>query len=494
MRLRSRVRSSLSAGLVAGLGVWGASAALALSLGEPRLLSEPGQPLIAEVPLRDAGRTVPDQIQIRWPSEPAWVATGLRPLAREQFELRIEQRPQGPVLRIESLVPWRTQTLDLLLELQWPKGRLLRELSLWLGSSADPNKAEINLPSVLLVLPGDTAGALALSNLDPQGTLAQSLIALAQANPEAFIDGNVNRLRAGVVLKLPDAGQIRAIDPQEAQQRVAQQVEAFALYRAQIAAQAGPPADDSSQVASGKVQPSQREPVPSPGDRLTLSAPGADDTDRIAEQKQAQQTAERAAEINRNIQDLNRLIQSDSAPGLQAPLPEPLPAQGSKRIEQWVQSPYTPWAALGLVLTLALWVAVRRRHATSDAPAQTPVPVPDAAPPLAVDFDLNLPSADQLPPLPDQVHAPPTPVRRSQVTSPSGPAEATAVRDPMAGLSLDLPATELPLDPHEQRLALAEALWAQGLSNTARVLARDVMTQAPLPWSDRAREWLNERA
>lgn len=493
MRVRSRVRSSLCAGLLAGLGLWGAPAALALSLGEPILLSEPGQPLVAEVPLRDAGRTALDQVQLRWPADSAWVAAGLQPLAREPFTLRIEQRPQGPVLRIESLVPWRTPTLDLLIELQWPKGRLLRELSLLLGASADLSKAQLNLPSVLVVLPGDTAGALALSNLGPQGTLAQALIALAQANPEAFVEGNVNRLRAGAVLKMPDAGQVRAIDPQEAQQRVAQQVEAFALYRAQIAAQAGPPADDSSQVATGKVQPSQREPVAAPGDRLTLSAPGADDTDRIAEQKQAQQTAERAAEIHRNIQELNRLIQSDSAPGLQAPLPVPVPDQGSKRIEQWVQSPYTLWAALGLVLSMALWVAVRRRRSTPLATTPASDPTPDVVPPLAVDFDLNLPSAEQLPPLPDRVHAAPTPVQRTRVSNPSGPAEPPRTADPMAGLSLDLPATEWPQDPHEQRLALAEALWAQGLSHTARVLAREVMTQAPMPWSDRARDWLNER-
>ncbi len=492
MRMRPWMPSCLIAAWWVGLGLWTAPLALALSLGEPRLLSEPGQPLVAEVPLRALGRTLPDQIQPRWPAPPAWVSAGLQPLEREQFVLKIEQRPEGPVLRIETLAPWRAPTLDLLIELQWPQGRLLRELAFLLESSSHSAQAQLQLPSVLWVRPGDTAGALALSHLDPESSLAQGLIALAQANPEAFTDGNVNRLRAGAVLKLPSAEQVRAIDPQQAQQRVAQQVEAFALYRVQVAAQAGIPAGDSSQVATGKVQPAHRAPEPVTGDRLTLSTPGADDSDRIAEQKQAQQTAERAAEINRNIQELNRLVQADAAPGLALPVPESAHAQGSRRIEQWVQSPYTPWAALGLVLSLILWGVVRRRLTRTDA---TPLPDTQAnnLPPLAVDIDLNLPPADQLPPLPAQVSAPPTAVKRQRVADATRLTSEPDFRDPMAGLSLDLPMGDGAQDPEEVRLALAQALWARGLTHTALVLAREVATQAPAPWSERARQWLNER-
>ncbi len=489
MRSPNRVQPRRSCGHWLVLAAWAvAPVAHALSLGEPRLLSEPGQALVAEVPLRDWGPPALANIQVRWAADPAWLAAGLTPIARDQFQIRLEDRPDGPVLRVQSLSPLTTETLDLLIELQWPKRRLLRELGLLLGSPSDPKVGpRLQVPSVLWVQPGDTASALALSHLDPDASLAQALMALAQANPDAFVQGNVNRLRAGVALKVPAAEQIHAIDPQEAQQQVARQVEAFAQYRAQLAARSGSAPDDSNQVATGKVQTPQRDPVPAQGDRLTLSTPGSDDADRIAAQKQAQQTADRAAEINRNIQDLNRLVQSGDAAGLPIPAPETLSSRASERIEQLAQSPYTPWAAWGLVLTLLAWIAARvlRR----DRPAQSPqgsAPAPSVG--LQVDFDLNLPPADTLPPLSEQVHVPPTPVQRDSSRASASPQQNSTL-DPMAGLSLDLS----PTDPHEERLALAQSLWLRGLSHTALVLAREVATQAPAPWSERARQWLNER-
>ena len=138
-----------------------------------------------------------------------------------------------------------------------------------------------------------------------------------------------------------------------------EQNEAFELYRAELAAQAPTSAQDASpQVATGKIQPSAKQTDVVPTDRLTLSTSGADGTDQIAAQRQAQQTAERAAEINRNIQELNRIAQG----GDQAGLPISAPAAqtpASETIDRWVRSPYTPWAALAFVLLLAGWIAVR---------------------------------------------------------------------------------------------------------------------------------------
>ena len=128
---------------------------------------------------------------------------------------------------------------------------------------------------------------------------SQALWALAQANPDAFVGGNVNRLRAGAVLKWPESNQIQSLDPVQAREAIAQQMEEFAAYRSELASLAGPTqADESAQVATGKVQPAQKDKAEKTTDQLTLSTAGADGTDQIAAQRQAQQTAERAAEID----------------------------------------------------------------------------------------------------------------------------------------------------------------------------------------------------
>jgi len=62
---------------------------------------------------------------------------------------------------------------------------------------------------------GETLSGIA-AGLGGGHTLDQTLVALLRANPEAFIGGNANRLRAGAVLRIPDAAGIDRYSPEEA--------------------------------------------------------------------------------------------------------------------------------------------------------------------------------------------------------------------------------------------------------------------------------------
>ena len=108
---------------------------------------------------------------------------------------------------------------------------------------------------------------------------------------------------------------------------------------------------------------------------------------------------------------------------------------------------------------------------------------------LNVDFDLNLPQADSLPPLPASVHQAPTPVIKE-----SAPGSAAAT--PWSEVTLDFSQAPPPTsdDPESIRLDLAQALWDRGLTQTALVLAREVAAGASAPTAQRARQWLAERA
>ena len=250
--------------------------------------------------------------------------------------------------------------------------------------------------------------------------------------------------------------------------------------------------------SSGKVQSAQRDSGLSGGDRLTLSAPGSNDTDPIVLQRQAEQTAQRAAELNRNIQELNRLVQSGDTTTLTSPLPQPLTSPKSELIAELSQNPQTAWAALALVLTLAGWVLWRAQQRQNQATPLTTEPGMGLGQPLQVDFDLSLPSAESLPPLPDSVHQKPTAVHRVITPTSSSPADPNfRPVNPMAGISLDLPGAETGLSANERfelRWDLVQALWDRGLTQTARVLARELQDQATPEWSQRAQQWLDERA
>ncbi len=59
-----------------------------------------------------------------------------------------------------------------------------------------------------LVYFGDTLGQIAKRFDIPDATLNQKLVAIANANPEAFRNGNMNDLRTGVLLRMPSAEQV----------------------------------------------------------------------------------------------------------------------------------------------------------------------------------------------------------------------------------------------------------------------------------------------
>ncbi|MEZ5504855.1 MAG: FimV/HubP family polar landmark protein [Gammaproteobacteria bacterium] len=62
-------------------------------------------------------------------------------------------------------------------------------------------------------------------NLRPSGAVSvqQTMIALQRYNPDAFIDGNINLLRRGQVLRAPTEAQAMEVSSREAIEMVAEQ-------------------------------------------------------------------------------------------------------------------------------------------------------------------------------------------------------------------------------------------------------------------------------
>lgn len=122
----------------------------------------------------------------------------------------------------------------------------------------------------IVVARGQTLSSIA-AGLAGGHSLDQTMIALLRANPEAFIGGNVNRLRQGAVLRLPADG-VAAIDPREASELVRAQVQQWRQARQPVPQPIGLEAD---RTATAPVAPAAQNAARGSDARLEIVPPGA---------------------------------------------------------------------------------------------------------------------------------------------------------------------------------------------------------------------------
>ncbi|MES2401800.1 MAG: FimV/HubP family polar landmark protein [Pseudomonadota bacterium] len=167
---------------------------------------------------------------------------------------------------------------------------------------------------------GDTAGKIAAQNKPASISLDQMLVALLRSNPDAFIGGNINRLKSGAVLDLPSAENAGAVSPGEASRTIVAQSKDFNDFRRKLAD--GVPTTQvgsSNRQASGKVQAKveDRAPATAAPDKLTLSKGAVQGKavaeDKIAKDRESKAASDRVAELSKNISDLSKLTGGSAA-------------------------------------------------------------------------------------------------------------------------------------------------------------------------------------
>lgn len=243
--------------LVAGLlGAFFTNAVFALGMGEIKLNSSLNEPLDAEIQLLNIGDLSELEMLVGLGSREDFKAAGVERLfLLTDLRFKVDMSaPGNPVLRVTSRKPIREPYLDFLLELQWPSGRLLREYTLLLDlpvyaterasakkikaasaspqpkpqqatAAASPRPSSQVAPSntnggEYRVAPGDTAWGIAKKIKPDNASIMQSLAAVKQSNPHAFINGNINLLKQGAVLRLPSSADISQLSPQQVNEQV----------------------------------------------------------------------------------------------------------------------------------------------------------------------------------------------------------------------------------------------------------------------------------
>lgn len=227
-----------------------ASAAANVSLGQIEVRSFLNQPLQAQF-RAEGSALASDEVEFRLASEDAYRRAGL-PRAAIPADLSIEAQGTGTsrLVRLTTQRPVREPYLGLLIEARWPTGRVLREFTILLDPpvafaperSVAPvitrapeavvreppppaQRAEPRAPAVgaYTVRRGDTLSAIVNRQGYTGVTAQQAMLAILEANPQAFIGGNINQLRAGAELRIPDQAEVAAYGAQQALQEVRRQ-------------------------------------------------------------------------------------------------------------------------------------------------------------------------------------------------------------------------------------------------------------------------------
>lgn len=326
--------------------------ALAADLGRLTVLSSVGEPLRAEIEIVALGPGEAASLAARIPPPDVfWRANLEPPPILDALRARVEPRPKGRyVVALRSDRPIEDPFMQLLVQLDSSTGRVVREYPFLLeeprsrapGAAAVPFAPPVarapdgpsagEAPSLsgapaadgtYVVKPGDTLAGIARATRSPEATVEQTIVALFLANEQAFTDGNINRLPAGAVLALPPEGAARDIEPADALRLIRAHRAAFDEVRrhASRRAAAGPATTQgpASGGASGTVASGVAARRAS-GDQVRLTRPmetgggvgvaseSARDDDIAALQRALAEAQERIALLQRNLEDVRRLL------------------------------------------------------------------------------------------------------------------------------------------------------------------------------------------
>ncbi|WP_225614612.1 FimV family protein [Pseudomonas sp. PDM18] len=321
----------------------------ALELGDISSRAALGQTLSANIDLRGVADLSSEEVAVSLASADDFerlgvdrnvVASGLK------FTPDVGKNGRG-VIHVSSSKPIREPYVNFVLQVVWPQGRLVREFTLlldpptYLASPVTPPAiapvAAVRAPQVQPLAPS-VAPSVANSPADsyriqrndalwdiasrnrPSSSVSvmQTMVAIQRMNPDAFVDGNVNRLKAGQVLRLPSEQQIREQSHAQAVAHVETQNSEWKAKRNPQLAQQGRQLDATHKAEAGSAPAKAEE---SDNLRLISGQPGKDKGKVEAEQlavaqegldsahREGDELRSRISDLESQTQKLNKLIE-----------------------------------------------------------------------------------------------------------------------------------------------------------------------------------------
>lgn len=423
-------------------------AANAAGLGKLTVISGLGEPLNAEIELLS---TTPEELSTLTAAiapEEAYAVQGLeRSPLHNAIQVEVSKKPDGkPILKLSTRQPVSDPFLDMLVQVDWASGRLLREYTVLLdppgySNNAATGSAAVRAPTVQSTSPsgaatsaesgaasaptgdqqpvevneadapteqeyttakGDTLSSIARRMSVEGVSLEQMLAGLYNANEDAFVGGNMNRLKTGQILRIPSAEELQSISQGEAVQQVRVHSNDWNAYRNRLASlvETAPSAEDAdTQSSGGKITAATEDkaaPAAGPRDVVRLSKSDAATGDGkalqdrinalqeevIAKEKAAQEANERTAMLEKQIADMQKLLaiknqslaeMQKNAAGAATATPEQ-PAAITPQVVPPATTAETPEAAPAQTLAMPESPAVEPNAPTAKPAETTPEP------------------------------------------------------------------------------------------------------------------------
>ena len=275
--------------------------ALALGLGEIHPQSALNQTFKADIDLLSVTQEELQDVRVSLASLEAFEKAGMeRPFHLTGLKFAPQLTASGkPVISISSRDPIREPFLNFLVEVNWPKGRLVREFTVLLdppvtlqrkpaavkapvartvpvtrivpSRSAQAPSEEMPVSAMSSsgareygpVQPNDNLWSIAKQMRQGNESVEQVMMALQNYNPSAFINDNVNNLKVGKILRLPEDADVTSMSKSAAREEFLAQTRAW-----------------RTGVRGAAPAPSTKQPAPTPSDRLKLisAKPGTGET------------------------------------------------------------------------------------------------------------------------------------------------------------------------------------------------------------------------
>ena len=552
------------------------NAALALGLGEIKVKSQPGQPLLAEIPIISSEQGELEQLRARLASPTTFERVGLpRPqgLVNElDFSVALDEAGR-PVVRVTSRTPVDVPAVNFLIEVDWGQGRLVREYSALVSApgtlaaagqpvidapvaaptdtiarpaqpvvatppeSVPAERAPLTAPPrapapapvaavpAAQIAPGDALAPVrrgqSLSQVAAplaraQGyTLDQAMVALLRANPEAFINGNINLLKQGAVLRVPESAEAQTIREDEAAALVRSQIAEWRRARAPIpqpaavvepaaAATTAPQAPRTAPVADARLEIAPAAAGTSgSGTQSGVSAGGEGE---MLANEQLQQSKEDLAAREAEVQELrSQVAELEKLKAQQEKLlamKDSDLAAAQQRLAQGSGGeggvPVWAWAGFALLFVGALaWGSAQRRQRIAPAPVpRNPVFGHAPADSRAAELAAAMPQAatPEAEPAPSPVLEPAVsvPVAATPTSSPKPAPAMGPTWHAGGGMAPAAPVTSPQAPAGRDRLELAVAYLDLGDVATARDLLNEVAAGHDATARDEALQLLRE--